>query len=548
MREDFFRDVCEAEDLTIPGPNQTPNSGWVGEPSRQRALLKRFWAKLETDSSLVFYYCNHGNPLDEDTPRIVVGVGRIVEMGPQLYFGTTPKYLDQYPVWSRRITQAYPDQGVRIPYQEYLRDGHSPDDIICRVPRNALLPFSYGGEHVSDDIAVGILERVIQCVERVAADGYVAGDWERRLVWLNNALAEAWSGRGPFPGAGSVLQYLGFSKGTSFQRTVLAPMAKRGGHPWDYVSSILEGRSEVEAGPYRAGLAKARERWGILQARQALLSKLARFELAPLQVQRIADPDRRVASGIDATTETLLANPYIVSESDLGTADSDPVALETIDHGLRPEGNAALFPDDDEVPHDDKRRVRAVGVAVLQEASDKGDTLLALPDFLNRVRERFPEKRACQPDREVVLADVGFYEQVLWTAFDSDPGLVALKHLQSLDQSSASMLARRAKKVNTDRDAPIDWLAPLKGLFGDPKSDRERLALNEKVSALKTLFARRLSVLTGGAGTGKTSVLKVFLQELFRAEGHHPTLLLAPTGKARVRLSTKTERNAMTIH
>ena len=50
-----------------------------------------------------------------------------------------------------------------------------------------------------------------------------------------------------------------------------------------------------------------------------------------------------------------------------------------------------------------------------------------------------------------------------------------------------------------------------------------------------------------GAGTGKTSVLKVFLQELARAEGHHPTLLLAPTGKARVRLSTKTERNAMTI-
>ena len=54
--------------------------------------------------------------------------------------------------------------------------------------------------------------------------------------------------------------------------------------------------------------------------------------------------------------------------------------------------------------------------------------------------------------------------------------------------------------------------------------------------------------MTGGAGTGKTSVLKVFLQELVRAEGRHPTLLLAPTGKARVRLSTKTTHNAMTIH
>ncbi|MCH8269134.1 MAG: type II toxin-antitoxin system YoeB family toxin, partial [Acidobacteria bacterium] len=106
-------------------------------------------------------------------------------------------------VWSRRITQDYPEQGVRIPYQEYLRNGHAADDIICRVPRNALLPFSYGGEHVSDDVAVAILERVLQCVERVRADGHVAGDWERRLAWLNDALAEAWSGRGPFPGAGA---------------------------------------------------------------------------------------------------------------------------------------------------------------------------------------------------------------------------------------------------------------------------------------------------------------------------------------------------------
>ena len=30
-------------------------------------------------------------------------------------------------------------------------------------------------------VAVAILERVIQCVERVAADGHVAGDWEGRL-------------------------------------------------------------------------------------------------------------------------------------------------------------------------------------------------------------------------------------------------------------------------------------------------------------------------------------------------------------------------------
>jgi ATP-dependent exoDNAse (exonuclease V) alpha subunit len=48
---------------------------------------------------------------------------------------------------------------------------------------------------------------------------------------------------------------------------------------------------------------------------------------------------------------------------------------------------------------------------------------------------------------------------------------------------------------------------------------------------------KRLSVLTGGAGTGKTTVVRSFLcSDKIKAEG---VLLLAPTGKARVRLSNK---------
>ncbi len=266
------------------------------------------------------------------------------------------------------------------------------------------------------------------------------------------------------------------------------------------------------------------------------------------QIARIANPDLRVGSGIDASEEDLVANPYILSENDLGARNSEPVALETIDHGLRPEGNASFFPDDDEVAHDDRRRVRAIGVAVLQEAANNGDTVLTFDDFLKLVAGRFSERRECKPDREVVLAERGFYERVFWTSLDPDPKLFALKHLQDLEQHATSVIKRRARRANHADDSEINWLAALKEQFGDPKSKRQRAALKEKQAALRTLISRRLSVLTGGAGTGKTSVLKVFLQELDRAEGRHPTLLLAPTGKARARLSTKTERNAMTIH
>jgi exodeoxyribonuclease V alpha subunit len=103
-------------------------------------------------------------------------------------------------------------------------------------------------------------------------------------------------------------------------------------------------------------------------------------------------------------------------------------------------------------------------------------------------------------------------------------------------------------KVDLPQPAP-DWRALLtrpkdKGGFGEPKTPRENEAIEEKVRALEVLFNNRITILTGSAGTGKTSVLSVFLDELRKLEGHTPTLLAAPTGKARVRLRTSTQRGS----
>ena len=54
MREEFFQEVSEAEDLSIRGPDQARSGGWVYEPDRQRDLLNEFWGKLEPGRSLIF--------------------------------------------------------------------------------------------------------------------------------------------------------------------------------------------------------------------------------------------------------------------------------------------------------------------------------------------------------------------------------------------------------------------------------------------------------------------------------------------------------------
>ncbi|HEY7974177.1 MAG TPA: AAA family ATPase, partial [Ktedonobacterales bacterium] len=555
LREESVRDIAEAEGLSLRPPERPSEGGWVNEPDRQSHLLRSFWQKIEPTKSLIFYYCNHGNPVSEDAPRVIVGVGRIADLGPQLYFGMQAGQQEHAPVWARRVTQSYPFEGVRIPYQEYLARNLPVDGIFCPVPQSALASFSFAAEHVSDDTAVAALERIIQSIERVRADGLVVGDWDGRLAWLNDALAGVWNERGPCPGAGSVLQYLGFAQGTIYQRETLAPLAQRGSNPWEY---ILAAFAQGEPGApewVRLGLACASERWRDLpEPRRALLTELARYELSEEQVRRIADPDQRQRAGLARngaafSDDDIRANPYLIAESYVEATEAGTIPLETIDHGMRPEG-AAAFPRAGEavVSHDDQRRARAVVRDVLEAAASDGDTLLPFADLLERVRTRFPARRACLPDRDMMRAGEAFYREILWLALDQQPALAALNRLRRSESTIARLIEQLASKAYEAVGAPVPWRAALEALFGAPETARERAALDEKVVALGRLFERRISVLMGGAGTGKTTVLRAFLAELERLEGAQPLLLLAPTGKARVRLARQTGRPSGTIH
>ncbi|MBX3358828.1 MAG: ATP-dependent RecD-like DNA helicase [Phycisphaeraceae bacterium] len=557
MREDNFRFLCEREGLALPGPkNPKKEKGWVAEPGRQKALLSHFWGKLQKKQSLVFFYCKDGHPFAEHLQRILVGVSRISEIGEQLYFGSTEKNpAERYPIWSRRITHDFEHQGVRLPYQEYLRGGHDSARILCRIPDADTFNFSYVAEHVTDDVAVGALTRLLQSVQAVRDDGKVPGDWDASLERLNDMLAEVWRNRGPFPGIGSVLEFLNCPSGTAFQKQVLAPLLAKGENSWEYTLAILDGRRKCEHKEYTKALGEAAERWTAFKApRRNLLALLARFELSRAQVERIAKPDLRAACGIAGTEEQIVANAYLLCEQDQGDGESDLVGLETIDRGMRPEGDAAHFlAKEDVCGADDRRRVRAAAVAVLQTAASDGDTLLPFAETIQRINALFPERRACRPDRDLVIGQADYYREVLDFRTDVTPATAALKSLADLERQVCQCLAGRVKRKNAPPKAGWSWERLLLEEFGKSGSklppEVEERARKEKADALAKMYEGRISVLCGRAGTGKTSVLNVFLKGLEQIEGKKPILLLAPTGKARVRMMERTKRDdALTIH
>src|SRR5262249_27993712 len=150
--------------------------------------------------------------------------------------------------------------------------------------------------------------------------------------------------------------------------------------------------------------------------RQRLLETLVRFELTTEQVEGVANEDKRNLRGIAARADKIIENPYLLCEQDKGDDWSEPIALETVDQGMWPEGNAALFRKQAVITNNDPRRIRATAYSVLRGAADAGDTLLPFETFIRRVHEFFPDKRRCLMDREAFWSgeDRAFYDGILW--------------------------------------------------------------------------------------------------------------------------------------
>ena len=534
---------------TTPYGELQDDDGWINDPEESAEIIGNFFGELSPNLSLVFFYAKDGHPLKEDGRRVIVGAGRLLEVGNQLYY---PNSDD--PVWSRKVTHHYPDEGVRLPYQEYLDDGHNVDDMICEVEPDETDAFSYVANHVSDDTAIGTLERLLESLRTVEREEKIEGEWKEQIEWVEQALTEAWEHRGIYPGLESVLDYLE-ADGTGYQRKVLSGMVEEEVNPLDHIVALLEQQEEAR-GPFETfQFSKAQTKWGNFDdEKQDLLKTLCGFDLTESQISRIMDSVGNMVGPNTQPTDELRDNLYLLFEEDQGTSNDNSIPFETIDRGMQlgitdlsfhPPG--FLRP----APRNDRRRVRALLIAVLQKASEKGDTALHLEEAAQQARDFLPEERRCGVSTSDIESDLDFFAESLAIEEEDDQISIALPRLQRMEQKIEDVV--RNLSAQTIDNAQFDWRTLLDEVLGEADTEVlgeevEEAAREEKTRALETLYSSRFSALMGGAGTGKTTVVDSFLQGLDEIEGQSPKLLLAPTGKARVRLEEAAGEKARTIH
>jgi exodeoxyribonuclease V alpha subunit len=224
----------------------------------------------------------------------------------------------------------------------------------------------------------------------------------------------------------------------------------------------------------------------------------------------------------DRAIQAVEENPYRLAQDIFG------IGFKTADRIARSLGIEPSSP----------RRLQAGALHVLGQLSDEGHVCAPEPLLV----ERAAEALEAEPDLvTAALHELAAANQVVREApSDSDAPLWYAAALHTIEVALAGAISERLQAPA--RPLPVDAQAAVQEL-----ERRSGLALApQQREALLTAANAPLMVITGGPGTGKTTLVRGLIH-LFDRAGLR-TILMAPTGRAAKRMSEATGRDARTIH
>lgn len=520
------------------------------------AYANEYFANVEEGRSLVFYYANYSNPFSEDDAKryVIVGMSRLKSLGKPRYYDVMAdedrqKFGGGF-VWARDLTSRYPDEGFRLPYHVYSDDPETVERFLASPPNPQ--NFKYATRQFTDDDALELVERLIESVGALQGLGDNSEDWSVRTDWLHTVVGELWTQRGLFPGMPAVLEHLGLERAIS----VFKEMTEAGEEKQARELLLGFAAGNVDAVPaldLTPDDTKAiRRRWKLLDKdEQRLLGDVfVRFELSREQVERLLSGERAGYS-VTARVSEICDNPYLISEQYVGDSADDTISFARIDHGMLPSPELGGEP----LAHsDDWRRLRGLCVEALKR--EQADVFLPAAAVIHDVNRRLsfhPEWKRHQFTERYLEADREELEDALVIRDEADARWLYLQSAFEDERLVESVLRQLAARKSISLTRPMTrthWVEALR----DPKSplvtraaEEYQHAIDGQAEVCSEIFPLPLCVLSGEAGTGKTTVVKSIIGAVEKTEGSGASFqLLAPTGKAAERLRERTGRRGET--
>lgn len=193
---------------------------------------------------------------------------------------------------------------------------------------------------------------------------------------------------------------------------------------------------------------------------------------------------------------------------------------------------------------DSPLRAEAGIIYLLNELTGEGHVYYPYEDLLCRCQEILDIERAIIGEAILALAQKKRIVLEYLTGFPGDSaGFFRGVYLAGYHLAE-TQLARRLKTL-IQTPGPAKRIEPEKAIGFVEKRMSIKLAEGQK-EAVKAAARSKVLVITGGPGTGKTTIIRGII-EIFAA-GKTKILLAAPTGRAAKRMSEATGLEAKTIH
>lgn len=249
-----------------------------------------------------------------------------------------------------------------------------------------------------------------------------------------------------------------------------------------------------------------------------LMVVLAPFKVTPKKAEKIWQH-----FGYEAV-EIVKESPYRLCEiSGFGFLTVDPVARAS-----------------QEFQPDDPMRIKAAIQYVLKEAEGDGHLYLESRVIIDKAHllltkgflpETVSRNAIIRAGNELVLED---------KILEADGTSIFLKLNREVEKTAAYHIVRLLKTQDTCLDIERE--------LEEAQAEAGIILAQKQKDAARMVFQSPVSIITGGPGKGKTTVLKVILKIYERLRQEDSVLLCAPTGRARKNLSDSTGAPAMTIH
>lgn len=195
---------------------------------------------------------------------------------------------------------------------------------------------------------------------------------------------------------------------------------------------------------------------------------------------------------------------------------------------------------------DSRQRLRAGLVYALKQMSNNGHTFMPREELLTETVELLGVSLD-DIDLEGELNEQLLAKRLYKQDLHHDDTVVEAIYLPMFYHSEVGAAEHLKEMANNPskiifRMQPIQWEPYLEEL-----AEQNNVELSEEQqSAVKAALTSKISVLTGGPGTGKTTTLQMVINAL--DEEGFAYMLASPTGRAAKRLGEATGQDAMTIH